>query len=880
MSHEVLPNDWTLSNRIGFSDKIYKTFNPKNYNKKIEDETKINFLSQQKVVSDYMQNNSPYRGLLLYHELGSGKSGASVAASEDYVNHRKIFVMTPASLAMNYENEIMKFSKLGSKLKKNWKLIKINRTKEVLDILLDKYGISDKIIKKDNLVWIPFYKDDIPEVVIIKEKSEVSDEKLIDLMKNHIIRNKYHFISYNGLTQKLITELGKSPFDNSFIVIDEVHNFISRIVNGSKLSKSIYNHIMTATNCKLVLLSGTPIINNPFEIATLINLLRGPLTIYNLGLLKNSSLPSLENIQTKLESTNLLSFVDEFNVDEETKIIHLSLLPKDYKKKNNNPIEIIKEDWKVSITKIIEDIIKVLNTIPNVKISVRHISNNFYALPNERKEFDTFFINESDPDNPKITNTDLFMRRILGTISFYRISGTELYPTVLPISINNLYMTNHQLNIYNGVRAIERSMDNAKKTKGGLFDDKSSVYRAFSRMVCNFAFPENIKRLYPNDIKRLLKTEIDAEDIEPQEDEPKEKKEEPSKKDEMYETKLQEAMTELLKSDALSLKNLEESCSPKFAKMYKDIEESPGSVLVYSQFRNVEGLGIFTEVLKKQGFIEIELKKHDGNYVFSNLDVFDPIYNNKRFVIFNQDREKTNILMNLFNGAFDLLPTSIIELLPEDKDQLYGKLVKVFCITASGAEGISLKNVRRVLVTEPYWNNVRISQVIGRAIRAYSHIALPKKDQNVQVFMYFLKLTEKQLQIDPTLRILDKGKTTDQHIQQIATKKEEIINQFLTMLKSAAFDCIINSNKNKPLEHDYKCYNWAIGVNPNELSYTSDYKDDYKIMQHKRLQVEKHSKGQVISRKGEKYVTINGKIYDYFSYINAGVLIPIDINEL
>jgi superfamily II DNA or RNA helicase len=869
MGHAVSPKEWTLTNRIGFSNKIYNTFNPELYYNSRAPSSEFSLLPQQRIVKDYMQIDSPYRGILLYHELGSGKSAASIAASESYLKHNKIFVMTPASLATNYENEILKVSSLGSILKKEWKLIKVNTSKETKELLFNNYGISDKIIKKDNLIWIPNYINDIPGAVIVKETHDKDDKKIIDIIKSHIVKNKYHFISYNGLTQKLINDLGKSPFDNSFIVIDEVHNFISRVINGSKLSKSIYNHIINATNCKIVLLSGTPIINNPFEIATLINLIRGPLVVHNLSLLKNSSMPTMEGIRIKLEETKLIEYVDDINIDEDQRLIQISLLPKNYKKKDNIPIKIIKENWGSTIIKIIEDIITQINKIPSIKLSIRHTSVNFYSLPNDKKDFDSAFINDADPENPKITNTDLFMRRILGTISYYKISGTELFPDVLPLSMNIINMTNHQLNIYNGVRTIERNME--KTNKGGLFENKNSVYRAFSRMVCNFAFPEKIKRLYPNDIKKLLKKEIDVDedDEEPEDDS--------TKKDELYETKLEEAINDLKKSDGLTLKGLEKETSPKFAKMYNDIIESPGSVLVYSQFRNVEGLGIFTEVLKKQGFIEIELKKQEGSYVFTNPDVFNPIYDNKRIVIFNQDREKTNILMNLFNGEFNLLPTSIREALPEDNNQLYGKLVKVFCITASGAEGISLKNVRRVLITEPYWNNVRISQVIGRAIRTYSHISLPKKDQNVQVFMYIMKLTDKQLSSDPTLRILDKSKTTDQHILEIATKKEDIINQFLNMLKASSFDCIINSNKNKPLEHGYKCYNWALGANPNELSYTDNYKDDYKIMQHTKIQIKRTGKGKVISKDGNKYVALNGKVYDYYSYINAGILIPAEI---
>ena len=55
--------------------------------------------------------------------------------------------------------------------------------------------------------------------------------------------------------------------------------------------------------------------------------------------------------------------------------------------------------------------------------------------------------------------------------------------------------------------------------------------------------------------------------------------------------------------------NLQNYYSPKFAQMLEDINTSPGSVLVYSQFRVVEGLGIFKEVLNKHGYIEINVIK-------------------------------------------------------------------------------------------------------------------------------------------------------------------------------------------------------------------------------------------------------------------------------
>jgi hypothetical protein len=95
------------------------------------------------------------------------------------------------------------------------------------------------------------------------------------------------------------------------------------------------------------------------------------------------------------------------------------------------------------------------------------------------------------------------------------------------------------------------------------------------------------------------------------------------------------------------------------------------------------------------------------------------------------------------------------------------------------------------------------------------------------------------------------------------------------MLKAASFDCIINSVQNKPIENGYKCYNWAINSNDNDLTYIENIADEHKIQKHQKFQVLKKNKGVVVSNGSNKYVMINNKLYDYFSYKNAGVLLPI-----
>jgi len=873
----IKPKNWILPNRIGYNEKIFKTFKPEFYQKKSKLECECNdddcdipdkqisLYPQQRLIKDYIQIDSPYRGALLYHELGSGKSGASIAAAEGYINKKKMFVLSPASLATNYENEILNLSSIGLNLKKDWKLVFLNKNNAtVIEILKSKYAITPNIIKKDGLVWIPLYENDIPDAIIMKTSAIAEDKPNIDIMISHIIRNRYTFISYNGLTKKMIGEMGKSPFDNSFIIIDEVHNFASRIVNGSKLARDIYKKMMDAKDCKIILLSGTPIINNPYEIATIINLIRGYMTIYKLQYITDEKDITFEIIKKQLEEDDLLNIIDEIYMEEQKKLLFITLLPENYRKVKGSIIE--KDEW--FFKNPIDLIINTLNSISGLNITFNNKMDiyRYQALPADVKEFNDYFLDTLDDENPKIKNSDIFMRRILGTISYYSITGSDLFPKRLDDITRYLDMSDTQIDNYDKVRKVERSMDGAKK---GILDDKSSVYRAFSRMVCNFSFPESIKREYPGDIKKTLKQEIDEEETRILRGYNPRK----ANVSDIYEIKLKMAVKELLEGDYLNYDNVKKIYSPKFASMYDDIESSPGSVLVYSQFRKVEGLGLFTEFLKRNGYIQIDLKKIDGEYDFADINVFNRRYDNKRYVVFDQDKKKTRILMNLFNGMYDNLPIEMERKLPEDRNQLYGKLVKLFCITASGAEGISLKNVRRVLIMEPYWNNIRIEQVIGRAIRSCSHEQLPLRDRTVTVFRYIMRLTKEQKEKHFTIVTLDDGKTTDEHILIIANKKMTIINKFLLMLKASSFDCLINAVQNKPLKNNYKCYNWAIGLDGDKLAYTENIRDDYKIMGYNNSKILKKGKGRVVSKNGNKYVELDGKYYNYFSYINTGILI-------
>lgn len=340
--------------------------------------------------------------------------------------------------------------------------------------------------------------------------------------------------------------------------------------------------------------------------------------------------------------------------------------------------------------------------------------------------------------------------------------------------------------------------------------------------------------------------------------------------------------------------------SPKFLQMLKDVLDSPGSALVYSQFRTVEGLGIFALVLEAAGFAPLRVNKSataPGGWEIENADaVLDAAYDGRRYAIFTEDRERTQIVLRVFNGQWDLLPSGVAAALRAASERtrspganLYGDVCRVFMISQSATEGITTLNVRRVLLTEPYWNSLRIQQVIGRAIRAYSHQALPPDDRTVQVFQYETVFTPAQLRSDFTLREKDAGMTSDEYIRSVAERKDAIIGGFLDMLKSVAVDCVPRAPENKltaPSQGGLSCYAFPYPLDAADsaaVAFVPSLQEDAETPPIRRWAPDntiqtRRVRGRVAVRAdGQKVVVVPGRPgarYDYDAYLHAGVLVP------
>ena len=114
------------------------------------------------------------------------------------------------------------------------------------------------------------------------------------------------------------------------------------------------------------------------------------------------------------------------------------------------------------------------------------------------------------------------------------------------------------------------------------------------------------------------------------------------------------------------------------------------------------------------------------------------------------------------------------------------RLVDVLFLSAAAGEGIDLKNTRQIHVMEPHWNNARIEQAIGRAVRYRSHIELPLDEQRVDVWHWISVRPQEDVVMDGSMANLllanQQIPTADQYLAKVARYKQQITEMFMAFL--------------------------------------------------------------------------------------------------
>jgi len=603
----------------------------------------------QEFLGKFLDYNSPYRDMLIYHGLGSGKTRS----------------------AINIYNILYNYSP-------DWNVF-----------ILLKATMKDSIWIKELESWLQ------------------KDEK--EFRKNNI-----EFISYDAPNaDKLFLEKVKNAdaAKKPLYIIEESHNFINNVYTNlsskqGRRALTIYEHIIQEKSdndsVRVLCISGSPAINNPYELALLFNLLRP------------GSFPKSEAQYNQL-----------------------------------------------------------------------FVSTNAYPTL-----------------NPATKN--MFQRRILGLVSYY-VGATPEYYAKKVLQYIDVPMSEYQSEVYGYYENIEEKI--ARKKGAG----SSKNYKSYTRQSCNFVFPIMKQGLTGETRPRPRDFKIKEKDVEnilygKKEEDKKEKYYEVNEYlsraelfikefDNMLQSKLDndirkkhtlvddlriffektnkkfsaEEMIEYITTNNTSeLIMVMYMCSAKMLLIVLKIMVSPGPALVYTNYVRMEGIEIFEIYLKYFGFSGL-VDSQKGRDYFRHMAYHGGI-----------DFQERRRVLDIFNK-------------PENK---LGALCKIVMISPAGAEGLSLSNVRQVHIMEPYWHEVRIMQMIGRAIRQCSHKDLPFDERVVEVFRY--------KSVRRTKDGIEKW-TTDQYIEGAARSKEGLIQGFLDAVKEVAVDCVLNKAHNHLLGK-YRCF--------------------------------------------------------------------------
>jgi hypothetical protein len=828
-------------------------------------------------------------------------TATSIAIAEGMKDSKQVIIMTPASLRANYIEELKKAGDLLYKRNQYWEWISLDDYPEALQPMSAVLNLPQEYIRKHAGAFFinvskPSNYDELND----------TDRKVLEEQLNEMIRAKYKFINYNGLRAKRLAEMTnnftRNIFDNSVVVIDEAHNLISRIVNKIKketsisdeesrtkkadadedasifgdntpinLATKLYYMLLRAKNARIVLLTGTPVINYPNEFAILFNILRGYIKTWRIPLQVNTSKKiDRETLTAMLLGEKTLDYLD---YSPSSKILTITRNPYGFKNKikiesGYQGVSNFKNKEAEFDTEFISDddferkIISLLKKNDIDVLAQGIVISNKKALPDDLNTFMARYINDSDK---KLKNTDSLKRRIIGLSSYFKSAQESLLPRYNKLlgsdyHIIRIPMSDTQFKIYESARKEERKMEK-KKPKNGtadLFEEKASTYRIFSRLFCNFALPE---RPIP-DKKKSKKSEKTKTEKE-KEKEKEEVEEETSNIAQIIKEGIREqakqdvddehegdiegdeildvlgGVTYKEKLDAL-LRNVKEHASefltpealqtysPKFLHILENIQdpEYQGLHLVYSQFRTLEGIGLFSLTLEKNGFARFNIRKNSSGLWEINIPETDEGKPTYALYTGTETSEEKEIIRHIYNGEWDDIPESIgSELKAKYINNNMGEVIKVFMITSSGSEGINLRNTRYVHIMEPYWHPVRTEQVIGRARRICSHKSLPPALQSVEVFVYLMIFTEAQLKSDEAVELKRKDlskavpslpQTSDQYLYEISEIKAGLTSQMTNAVKESAFDCYIYSNG--------KCVNFGDPTNES-FSYVPDYAD-------------------------------------------------------
>jgi superfamily II DNA or RNA helicase len=786
----------------------------------------------QMFVKNFLSSQTPYNSLLLYHGLGTGKTLSAIGVCEEMRDYMKQIGITKRIMIVASEN-----------VQDNFRLQLFDERKlQLVDGVWNIKGsasIGNKLLREIN----PMNMKGIPKEKVVNQIKNLINTYYIFLgygqFANYIIKTIHYDeelkrsqmkpgdqskIQKNGselgdakitLNKRIIRKL-RNEFDNRLIVIDEVHNIRKTEDNeNKKVALNLEFLVKAAKNMRFLLLSATPMYNSYKEIIWLLNLMnmndmRGIIQTKDVFDKNGNFKEGGEELLIR-KATGYVSFVR----GENPYTFPYRVYPNEFAKKNTFPfieypsyqmnLKKIKSEEKTRILGIY------LNTIGNCGNCgmCQYCIYKYIIHTLRKKQFSITTKKGVTREMPNFENMESFGYTLLQTpleslIISYPMNGLKKIMETLPsdkysevLDESNLSeiketkendkteefdVSNKDVEVsLSSIPSITENEDESDtEIKHKVGGDESPMTSSSSseeneesdtevRKGIDFERSANIDPRYLTG-KKGLERMMDYVD----------QKSPPLKGEFEYKrTTLNEygkifSYNEIGKYSS-KIKCILDKIFVKNADVDGSSKVAEGVILIYSQYID-SGLIPMALALEEFGFTRYG---ENVKPLFKNKpsDIVDartmkPPTNKKNFM---------PARYAMITGDPRLSPNNDFEVkgLTND-DNKDGNKVKVILISKAGSEGIDFKFIRQVHILEPWYNMNRIEQIIGRAVRNFSHKDLPFEKRNVQIFMYGTILGD------------NKEEAADLYVFRVAELKAIQTGNVTRLLKETAVDCIIN----------------------------------------------------------------------------------------
>lgn len=631
----------------------------------------------QTLVSNFINPNTPYKGLLLYHGTGVGKSCGAIAIAEKFKPMvekygTKIHVLVPGPL--NKENFLEEIIKCTGET-----YLDMHQDKTLIISPEEKNKIKKNAYNSINQYYrIMTYRSLYRRVLGEKMK-----DKIISHNKIKSVSRKLE----SGEVERDRPQERIDSLDNTLIIVDEAHN-----LTGNEYGYALRKIIDNSKNLKVVLLSATPMKNLADDIVELINYLRPPKYPMMRDKIFTSQRGHLMEFKpggqeyfrkmirgyvSYLRGADPLTFAERIDMGEIppglsfTKVIRCFMYPFQYKTYRH-----VVETQEDSLDRNSEAVSNFV--FPGFSKNKKDIEG-YYGIDGIN-EIKSQLKNNAENLNKKIAST---------VLEEHDIKNPQ----------NLMYLSN-----------------NNKTISGDIFSEEYLKYFSIKFHAALTTTNETVKG-----------------------------------------------------------------------------KRGPGLIFTYSNFVKF-GIELYQEVLQRNGYLEYQ-------EIASNYNIRDDTrcyYCGQRFA--NHSRLANDIPKHEYHPATYITITGKsddnVDQIPEEKHKILrnvfnntenknGKFIKIVLGSKVMNEGITLKNIKEILVLDVHFNLGKVDQVIGRGIRFCTHYnTINESNPYPKVEIYkFVASAKGEM-------------STEEELYEKAEKKYRLIKVTERITQEEAIDCPLNRNGN------------------------------------------------------------------------------------